>query len=152
MKGEAGRLTVTWRTDGLEGEEGTFLACSFWLVEAMHLEGRYAEAKALFERLLTLRNDVGLLAEEYDTRLRRQVGNFPQAFTHLALINAVSHVIADEQNEGRGAGDPAGGVVPPARRPTGGAPRSACPNAVRPAPRGRYRPVAVGPPANVLPS
>ena len=74
--------------DGFEGEEeGTFLACSFWLVEAMHLEGRYAEARALFERLLALRNDVGLLAEEYDPRARRLLGNFPQAFSHVGLIN-----------------------------------------------------------------
>lgn len=84
--------------DGLDRqEEGTFLACSFWLVEAMHLEGRRAEARAFFERLLTLRNDVGLLAEEYDTRLRRQVGNFPQAFSHEALVNAAL-VLAGENN------------------------------------------------------
>jgi GH15 family glucan-1,4-alpha-glucosidase len=75
--------------DGLDRqEEGTFLACSFWLVEAMHFEGRTAEARALFERLLTLCNDVGLLAEEYNTQARRQVGNFPQAFSHEALVNA----------------------------------------------------------------
>jgi GH15 family glucan-1,4-alpha-glucosidase len=96
--------------DGLQGEEGTFLACSFWLVEAMHLEGRAAEARALFERLLTLRNDVGLLAEEYDTRLRRQVGNFPQAFSHVALVNAAL-CLGGEENPDRSA--------PPQRRKPG---------------------------------
>ena len=74
--------------DGLPPGEGAFLACSFWLVDNYVLLGRYDEAGALFERLLALRNDVGLLAEEYDPHSRRQLGNFPQAFSHLALINA----------------------------------------------------------------
>ena len=74
--------------DGLPPGEGAFLACSFWLVDAYVLLGRYEEARALFERLLALRNDVGLLAEEYDPHSGRQLGNFPQAFSHLALINA----------------------------------------------------------------
>jgi GH15 family glucan-1,4-alpha-glucosidase len=74
--------------DGLPPGEGAFLACSFWLVDNYVLLGRYDEACALFERLLALRNDVGLLAEEYDPHERRQLGNFPQAFSHLALINA----------------------------------------------------------------
>jgi GH15 family glucan-1,4-alpha-glucosidase len=74
--------------DGLPPGEGAFLACSFWLVDNYVLLGRYDEAQALFERLLALRNDVGLLAEEYDPHSRRQLGNFPQAFSHLALINA----------------------------------------------------------------
>jgi len=65
-----------------------FLACSFWLVDNLVLQGRRDEATALFERLLALRNDVGLLAEEYDTGSRRQIGNFPQAFSHVALINS----------------------------------------------------------------
>jgi GH15 family glucan-1,4-alpha-glucosidase len=74
--------------DGLPGAEGAFLACSFWLVEVMALQGRKDEAKALFERLLALRNDVGLLSEEYDPRYGRLVGNFPQAFSHVPLVHA----------------------------------------------------------------
>jgi GH15 family glucan-1,4-alpha-glucosidase len=74
--------------DGLPAGEGVFLACSFWMVDNLVLQGRRDEACALFERLLTLANDVGLLAEEYDPRARRQLGNFPQAFSHLALINS----------------------------------------------------------------
>ena len=74
--------------DGLPPGEGMFLACSFWLVSSLKLIGRDDDARALFERLLALRNDVGLLAEEYDTQAKRQVGNFPQAFSHLALIGA----------------------------------------------------------------
>ncbi|KAB8195172.1 glycoside hydrolase family 15 protein [Nonomuraea phyllanthi] len=74
--------------DGLPGGEGAFLACSFWLVEVMAMQGRKEEAKDLFERLLGLRNDVGLLAEEFDPRYARLVGNFPQAFSHVPLINA----------------------------------------------------------------
>jgi GH15 family glucan-1,4-alpha-glucosidase len=74
--------------DGLPPGEGAFLPCSFWLVEVLALQGRTAEATELFERLLGLANDLGLLAEEYDQRHGRLVGNFPQAFTHLALVDA----------------------------------------------------------------
>jgi len=78
----------TRRTDdGLHGEEGAFLACSFWLADNYVLLGRHDDARRLFERLLALRNDVGLLAEEYDTRAGRQVGNFPQAFSHMTLVD-----------------------------------------------------------------
>jgi GH15 family glucan-1,4-alpha-glucosidase len=74
--------------DGLSGGEGAFLACSFWLVNALHMIGQYDEAEKLFDRLLSLRNDLGLLSEEYDPRYARQVGNFPQAFSHMPLIQS----------------------------------------------------------------
>jgi GH15 family glucan-1,4-alpha-glucosidase len=74
--------------DGLPGGEGSFLLCSFWLVDNLALLGRLDEAKAHFERLLSLRNDVGLLAEEYDPHRKRLLGNFPQAFSHIALVNS----------------------------------------------------------------
>jgi GH15 family glucan-1,4-alpha-glucosidase len=84
-------LVLCYRTDesddGLAGREGSFLICSFWMVYALWGIGRHREAEELFGRLLALRNDVGLLSEEYDTRAQRLVGNFPQAFTHLALVN-----------------------------------------------------------------
>jgi GH15 family glucan-1,4-alpha-glucosidase len=73
--------------DGLPAGEGVFLPCSFWLADVLALQGKVEEARELFERLLDMRNDVGLLAEEYDPVSRRQLGNFPQAFSHLALIN-----------------------------------------------------------------
>ncbi|WP_326811961.1 glycoside hydrolase family 15 protein [Streptomyces scopuliridis] len=81
------RYTTTGPSvDGLPGGEGTFLVCSFWLADALHMTGRTEEAAELFERLLALRNDVGLLAEEYDPVARRHLGNYPQAFSHLGLV------------------------------------------------------------------
>jgi GH15 family glucan-1,4-alpha-glucosidase len=82
--------------DGLPPGEGAFLPCSFWLVDNLMLQGRREEAQALFERLLALRNDVGLLAEEYDPRAQRQLGNFPQAFSHLALIGTALNLSTAE--------------------------------------------------------
>jgi GH15 family glucan-1,4-alpha-glucosidase len=79
--------------DGLPGDEGVFLPCSFWLCDCYELLGRHDEAHALFERLVGLANDVGLLAEEYDPHAKRQLGNFPQAFTHLALVNTAFTVL-----------------------------------------------------------
>jgi GH15 family glucan-1,4-alpha-glucosidase len=74
--------------DGLTGREGAFLPCSFWMVDDLHLIGRHAEAVDLYERLLSLRNDLGLLSEEYDPIAKRLVGNFPQAFSHVSLVNS----------------------------------------------------------------
>ena len=82
------RYDTSESADGLPPGEGAFLACSFWLVSCLKMIGREADARALFERLLALRNDVGLLSEEYDVEKKRQVGNFPQAFSHIALVNA----------------------------------------------------------------
>jgi GH15 family glucan-1,4-alpha-glucosidase len=73
--------------DGLPAGEGVFLPCTFWLCDNYALAGRRDEARALFERLLAIRNDLGLLAEEYDPRTRRLLGNFPQAFSHVSLVN-----------------------------------------------------------------
>ena len=91
--------------DGLPPGDGAFLPCSFWLADNYALQNRDAEADAMFERLLSLRNDVGLLAEEYDPRTKRLVGNFPQAFSHLALINTALnlHDIGPAQRRGQGA-------------------------------------------------
>jgi GH15 family glucan-1,4-alpha-glucosidase len=86
-------LVLRYRTEDDQGSdplppgEGVFLPCSFWLADVLALQGKTSEARELFQRLLDLRNDVGLLAEEYDPVARRQLGNFPQAFTHLALVN-----------------------------------------------------------------
>lgn len=85
--------------DGLPGGEGTFLACSFWLAEALHLTGRTQEARELFERLVALANDVGLLAEEYDPLAGRQLGNFPQAFSHIGLVSTALALFGSEGTE-----------------------------------------------------
>ena len=77
----------------LAGAEGTFLICSFWLADAYVMLGRVQDATALFERLLTLRNDLGLLAEQYDPRIGRLVGNFPQGFSHIGLVNTAFNLI-----------------------------------------------------------
>jgi GH15 family glucan-1,4-alpha-glucosidase len=85
--------------DGLPGREGTFIACSFWMVDALVLAGRREEAVRLFERVLAIRNDVGLLSEEYDPAAHRLIGNFPQAYSHVGLINSARNLA--------GAGGPA---------------------------------------------
>ncbi|MFE3326219.1 glycoside hydrolase family 15 protein [Streptomyces sp. NPDC059176] len=82
--------------DGVPGSEGTFLVCSFWMVDALRMTGRVKEATELFERLLDLRNDVGLLAEEYDPAAGRQLGNFPQAFSHVGLVGSALALAAQE--------------------------------------------------------
>jgi GH15 family glucan-1,4-alpha-glucosidase len=97
------RYKVRETDDGLRGEEGTFLICSFWLVSALSEVGEPRRARELCERLLAASGWLDLYAEELEASSGRHLGNFPQAFTHLALINAVSHVIADEQ---RGDGGP----------------------------------------------
>ncbi len=92
--------------DGLPGGEGAFLACSFWLVNALHLIGEESEAAELFERLLELRSDVGLLSEEYDPRYHRQVGNTPQAFSHVPLILAALNLENHQSQTSRRATAP----------------------------------------------
>ena len=101
-------LVLRYRTrtdlDGLPPGEGAFLPCSFWLADIYTLQKRDAEARALFERLLSLSNDVGLLAEEYDPQAKRLVGNFPQAFSHLALIGTALnlHDVGPAQQRAQG--------------------------------------------------
>jgi GH15 family glucan-1,4-alpha-glucosidase len=99
------RLLVDWfvlrydtgrGVDGLPPGEGAFLACSFWLADNYILQGRIGEARQLFEHLLALSNDVGLLAEEYDPKAKRQLGNFPQAFSHVALVNTAFNLTRGE--------------------------------------------------------
>jgi GH15 family glucan-1,4-alpha-glucosidase len=94
--GLVARYSTGQTDDGLQGDEGQFLACSFWLVSALAVIGRTGEARTLFEHLLGLANDLGLLAEEYDVPRARQVGNFPQAFSHLTLVGAAFAIAAAE--------------------------------------------------------
>jgi len=91
-------LVLRYRTreagvDGLPPGEGVFLPCSFWLVDCLELLERHDEAQALFERLIALTNDLGLISEEYDPVARRMLGNFPQAFTHMALVNSAFNIM-----------------------------------------------------------
>jgi GH15 family glucan-1,4-alpha-glucosidase len=121
-------LVVRYRTetgvDGLPPGEGAFLPCSFWLADNYALGGRHAEATALFERLLALRNDVGLFSEEYDIASHRMLGNFPQAFTHLGLVNTACNLSRDlgpslHRSEGRDQAPPGARAL---KRPRKGAP------------------------------
>ena len=82
--------------DGLPPGEGAFIACSLWYADNLILAGRRTDARAMFERVLALRNDVGLLAEEYDPRAKRQMGNYPQAFSHVALVNTALNLTRSE--------------------------------------------------------
>jgi GH15 family glucan-1,4-alpha-glucosidase len=100
------RYSTEHGVDGLAGDEGAFLACSFWLVDNYSFVGRADDAEALMERLLGLRNHLGLLAEEWEPRLERQVGNFPQGFSHLALITSVAELEAAQRS-----------TYPPGREP-----------------------------------
>jgi GH15 family glucan-1,4-alpha-glucosidase len=102
--GESGNV------DGLPPGEGSFLPCSFWLVDCLHLMGREKEAREMFERLLAIRNGLGLIAEEYETTRGRLVGNFPQAFTHVGLINSARNLspkLGPAEHRSAGAATPA---------------------------------------------
>jgi GH15 family glucan-1,4-alpha-glucosidase len=106
------RYDTATTDDGLPPGEGAFLACTFWLADCLYLMGRRAEARQTFERLLSLRNDVGLLAEECDPRAQRLVGNFPQAFSHVGLVNTALNLSpaeaspAEERTERKGESAP----------------------------------------------
>jgi GH15 family glucan-1,4-alpha-glucosidase len=107
--GFVGRYTQDPAVDGMPHGEGTFLPCSFWLADNYELQGRHSEAVRMFERLLDVRNDVGLLSEEYDPIAKRQLGNFPQAFSHVGLVNTAfnltrptSQAQSQDQNQGQG--------------------------------------------------
>jgi hypothetical protein len=91
------RTADTGDVDGLTGREGAFLACSFWLADCLSLLGRDRDARQLLDRLLGLRNDLGLLSEEYDPVVGRLVGNFPQAFSHVSLVNSASKIAGHEK-------------------------------------------------------
>jgi GH15 family glucan-1,4-alpha-glucosidase len=104
--GFVGRYTQDPAVDGLPHGEGTFLACSFWMADNYELQGRRNEAVRMFEHLLEIRNDVGLLAEEYDPVAKRQLGNFPQAFSHVGLVNTAYNLTS-------GAGRPSAGPNAP---------------------------------------
>jgi GH15 family glucan-1,4-alpha-glucosidase len=98
------RYSTATNVDALPGGEGTFLPCSFWLADSYLLTGRRGEGEALFERLLALSNDVGLFAEEYDPHAKRMLGNFPQALTHMALVNT-ARLLSMPELEVRGASE-----------------------------------------------
>jgi GH15 family glucan-1,4-alpha-glucosidase len=103
--------------DGLTGREGAFLACSFWMADDLNLIGRRDEAVELFERLVALRNDLGLLSEEYDPIAKRQVGNFPQAFSHVSLVNSAVGLTQQDKGTGMTHEERIAGVPVPQRPP-----------------------------------
>ena len=143
------RYQVDETDDGLSGEEGTFTICSFWLVSALTEIGEHQRARDLCEKVLSYASPLLLYGEEIDPRSGRHLGNFPQAFTHLALINAVMHVIRKEQAAQRPGHGPGGPRQPalaqpatPGRRRRGLACPAAAPGPAawrRPAPRARAR-------------
>lgn len=100
------RYRTSEEADGLDGHEGTFLACSFWLADAYAMMGRAEEARAQFARLLAIRNDLGLMAEEYDPADKRQLGNFPQAFSHVALVHTALNLARLNTADNRAPGGP----------------------------------------------
>jgi GH15 family glucan-1,4-alpha-glucosidase len=91
------RYLTHGHVDGMKGTDGSFLPCTFWLADCLVLQGREAEAREIFERLLAIRNDVGLLSEEYDPRTKRLLGNFPQALSHVALINTALNLSSPQK-------------------------------------------------------
>ncbi len=99
--------------DGLPPGEGAFLPCGFWLADNLLMLGRRDEARALFERHLSLRNDLGLLSEEYDVDHKRLIGNFPQALSHIALINTAYMLTEQSRRHRHAAGAPAAEVKHP---------------------------------------
>ncbi|HXE68619.1 MAG TPA: glycoside hydrolase family 15 protein [Hyphomicrobiaceae bacterium] len=114
VEGLVHRYDTHRSADGLPAGEGAFLACSFWFADNLVLLGRRQEAQELFEHLLTLRNDVGLLAEEYDPVAKRMLGNFPQAFSHVALINTAYNLAKpDKPAEQRSGARPSPGPAQP---------------------------------------
>jgi GH15 family glucan-1,4-alpha-glucosidase len=125
------RYSTATKIDALPAGEGAFLPCSFWLADSYLLTGRRQEAEALFERLLALSNDVGLFAEEYDPHAKRMLGNFPQALTHMALVNT-ARLLSMPEHEARGAS--ARGERPGAASQAGAVPQS---TAADSAPRSR---------------
>ncbi|MGH9502677.1 MAG: glycoside hydrolase family 15 protein [Terriglobales bacterium] len=110
--GFVARYTVDPSVDGMPHGEGQFLACSFWLVDNYGLQGRQDDAEQLFERLLAIRNDVGLLSEEYDPAAKRLLGNFPQAFSHIGLVNSAFNLTRGIRHLGPTAGKKSGGPLP----------------------------------------
>ena len=99
------RYSTETGVDGLAGHEATFLICSFWLVDNYAMAGRLEDAQALLDRLMSVRNELGLMAEEYHPTLRRQLGNYPQAFSHVGLINSAA--VLETKRKGRDVSFPA---------------------------------------------